>query len=273
MSKNDKKEKKEKKVIKIGKLTTSVGELILFAFMLISLILVYTSPKTALIVTPKYNQETAQDKDVITALGEENTEYNFKLYFWWYNVIHEIGHGVKDHNGNKNISGAEEEQLVNDFAYAYWSYLGQQDKLDEVEQIINYAVEHVQNDENSNVNYMEYAKSNWNKKTFLTFNNYGYFQFNSVKETFKNKKSLAEVLKEMGVNNANLSNTKMVSYDNIDEQTCDKIINDTIDNIHAWGLKFSNTIHKYSTDAFDSYYRSNRKAYIYMELLFNNKLR
>lgn len=267
------KERNDIKKIKIGKFSTNIGELILIILLIIGLILVFTSPKVALIVTQKYNQGTEdENNNVKIAFGEENTEEKFKLYFWWYNVLHEVGHGLIYYNGNNNMSGPEKEQLVNDFAYAYWSYYGEQDKLDELEPIINYAVEHIKNDENSNMNYMEYARENWNKESFGTFNNYGYFQFNSVSETFKNKKTLEEVLKEMGITNANLSNTKQLNYEYIDKDTCNKILYDAIDNVHEWGLEFPDTYHKYNTNPYYSYFRASNKFYYSITNLFDKSL-
>lgn len=261
----------KKKVIKIGKLEFTLGGLILTILTAIILILFVACPKVALIVTQKYNAGTdEQNNNVKIAFGEANTEEKYKLYFWWYNVLHEVGHGLICYNGNNNLYGPEEEQIVNDFAYAYWSFYGQQDKLDEVEEIINYAAEHIKNDENSNMDYMEYAKQNWNKPSFGTFNNYGYFQFNSVKETFKNKKSLNAVLKEMGINNANLKNKKILSYDTINEETCDKILYEAIDNAHEWGLKFPKTYHKYITNPYLSYFAPRNEISIYIDILKDN---
>ena len=71
------KEKNNIKKIKIGKFSISIGELILIILLTISLILVFASPKVALIVTQKYNQGTEEENNnVKNAFGEENTEEN-----------------------------------------------------------------------------------------------------------------------------------------------------------------------------------------------------
>lgn len=267
--------KKEKKKVKIGKYEIGLGRLIDIVIAAILLIIFLTSPKAALIVTQRYGVGTEeQNNSVIAALGEENTEEKFNLYFKWYNAIHEVGHGLMHYNSKLKYNDAEAEQIVNDFAYAYWSYYDETEKLDEVEQIIDYAVAHIENDDKSNINYMEYAKSNWNKKSFYTFNNYGYFQFNSVKESFKNKKDLDTVLKEMGISNYKLSDNKKLSYnDNITDEECDKIIRDAIANIKGWGLNYSDIVyHKYTKNPYNSYFMPIRKIYYDIRNIFDRSL-
>lgn len=269
-----KKQKREKKNIKIGPFKIGWFQLVDIISCCILLIVFFSSPKVALIVTQKYNQGTEeQNNSVKIALGEEDTEEKFNLYFLWYNVIHEVGHGLIHYNG-KDVkrNGPEEEQLVNDFAYAYWSYYGQQEKLDKVEKIINYAYNHIQNEEGRKMDYMEYAKKNWKKDSFYTFDNYGYFQFSSVKETFKNRKSLETVLNEMGITNANLTNKKVLNYDNITKETSDQILYDAIDNIHDWGLEYPTVYHKYTTNPYYSYFLPQRKVVYDVRMIFDKSL-
>lgn len=271
MKKNNKKEVKK---IKIGPINIRRDILIDICCCIVILIILFASPKQALIVTQKYNSGTEeQNNSVLVTFGNDNTEERFKLYFWWYNVIHEVGHGVVYYNGNKKLSGPEEEQLVNDFAYAYWSYYGEQEKLDRVEEIINYAYDHIQNEEGRSMDYMEYARKNWNKNSFYTFDKYGYFQFSSVKETYKNKKDLKTVLQEMGVKKFDLSKTKKLHYkDTIDKEECNDILYNAIDNVREWGLEFPNTYHKYITNPYYSYFTGNRKIVMDIKLLIDRSL-
>ena len=267
------KRKKEKKKIKIGPFNVGLYTIIDISLACLLLIIHFSSPKVGLIVTQKYNQGTEeQNNSVRIALGEDNTEEKFNLYFLWYNVLHEVGHGVIYYNGNKKFNDAEAEQLVNDFAYAYWDYYGNQEKLNQVEEIINYAHNHIENEEGRTMNYMDYAKKNWNKKSFYTFNNYGYFQFSSVKETFKNRKNLETVLKEMGITTADLTKTKVLNYSTINKDVSDQILYDAIDNIHEWGLKYPTTYHKYTTNPYYSYFKPTRKYLYDLTMIFDKSL-
>lgn len=267
------KRKKEKKKIQIGPFSIKLRTIIDLSVFCLILIIHFTSPKVALIVTQKYNQGTPeQNNSVKVAFGEVNTEEKFKQYFWWYNVLHEVGHGLKYYNGNNGVYNAEEEQLVNDFAYAYWNYYGNQEELNRVEEIVNYAYDHIQNEEGRKMDYMEYGKKNWNKNSFYTFDKYGYFQFSCVKETFKNKKDLETVLKEMEIKNAVLTDKKVLKYKTLNKKTVDKIINDAIDNIHGWGLKYPKVYHKYTTNPYYSYFQSHRKYFYDLKSFFDKSL-
>lgn len=269
MSKN----KKEKKKIKIGPFNIKIRTILDVLFCFLILIFHFTSPKVGILVTQKYNQGTAeQNNSVKVALGEDNTEQKFKQYFWWFNVLHEVGHGLMFYNTNNKFNDVKAELLVNDFAYAYWQYYGNQENLNLVEEIVNYAYDHIQNEEGRKMDYKEYAKKNWNKKSFYTFDKYGYFQFSSVKETFKNQKKLEMVLKEMGIKNAKLTDKKVLNYETLNKKTVDKIINDAIDNIHGWGLKYPKVYHKYTTNPYYSYFRPTKKYWYDLTNLFDKSL-
>lgn len=253
--------KTNSKIIKIGKVEIEVRlwELIFLAFLLLIIILYFTSPKVYLVTTARYNQGTKEDQiNVETALGKENTEERFEIYFQWYNVIHELGHGVKLYNSNIKISSAEEEQLVNDFAVAYWLHYGEEEKLKELEDIVNYAAENIKSDAKEGQSYMEFAESNWNKSSFFTFNNYGWFQFSSVKESLKNKKTLEEVLKEMEIENIEIPSKETLEYDEITEEVSTKIINDAVENFNEWGLEFPKTYQTFNNDPNANYSRGGK---------------
>ena len=265
--------KKNERKVKIGKYNIKLSNLIDVVVTSILLIVYLLSPKVALIVTQKYNQGTEeQNNSVKIALGEDNTEEKFNLYFHWFNVLHEVGHGLIHYNSNIKVSGPEEEQLVNDFAYAYWAYYGEYEKLNQVEEIINYAQNHIQNKEGRTMDYMEYAKKHWNDSQFYTFDNYGYFQFSSVKEAYKNKKDLATVLKEMGIDNADLSKTKKLNYGTITKEVCNQLLDDAIDNIHEWGLEYPTVVHKYTTNPYYSYFAARKKIINNIMLFFDRSL-
>lgn len=76
------------------------------------------------ILTGDYEQAPQEQKKMIQELFGENAEYNYELYFHWYNVIHELGHFIMMYNSPSRPHHAEEEQLVNNFAYAYWKHYG-----------------------------------------------------------------------------------------------------------------------------------------------------
>ena len=224
--------------------------IIVIVFFVVIILIYIFSPRVYSVNTALYNQGTEEDqKNVEIAMGKENTEERFRLYFQWYNVLHELGHGLIYYNNGKEIPIAEEEQLVNDFAVAYWKYYGEEEKIQELENIANYAVEHIGTNYKNGIDYMQLAKENSNKNSFnsafFNFNDYGWFQFSSVKNSFESSKSLEEVLKEMGITKFDLGEQKKLVYDIIDEESSTQIINDAVNNFKSWGLKYPKATHHY----------------------------
>ena len=256
-----KNEQKENKNIKIGKFQITKGAIIeIIIFCILAVVYIF-SPRCYSVTTGLYNQSTAENqKNVETAMGLENTEERFKIYFQWYNVIHELGHGLLYYNNGADLDVADEEQLVNDFAVAYWKYYGEEDKINELEHIVNYAVKHVGNNYKNGVDYLKLGKENSNGKSFnnsfFNFNDYGWFQFSSVKHSFETNKSLQDVLKEMGFSNFNLTERKKLIYGEINNGVSTQIINDAVDNFNEWGLEFPEATHHFDKDPNNNYSRS-----------------
>lgn len=247
--------------IKIGKIEITKGALIEIVIFLILIIAYILSPKCYSVTTGLYNQSTKENqKNVETAMGKENTEERFEIYFQWYNVIHELGHGLLYYNDGVDIDVVDEEQLVNDFAVAYWKYYGEEEKLKELEDIVNYAVENVGTNYKDGVDYIKLGKENSNGKSFsnsfFNFNDYGWFQFSSVKKSFETNKDLNQVLKEMGFKDFKLTKKELLIYEDINTEVSTQIINDAVNNFNKWGLKFPKATHHFEKDPNNNYSRS-----------------
>lgn len=260
--------KKEKKIIKIGPIKVTIGDLIALVVLLILSISYLLSPNVYLVTTAIYGKGTSEDnKNVEIALGSQDTEKRFLLYFQWYNVIHELGHGVLRYNSDIKISDAAEEQLVNDFAVAYWLYYGEEEKINELNDIVEYAVDHIDSDVEDGITYMEFAEKNWNKSSFDTFNNYGWFQFSCVKESLSNRKTLEEVLNEMNIKDITVAEQKLLQYPVINEEVSTKIINDAIENFHEWGIEFPKVYHFYNNNPNANYSRKGKNLFGIYDLI------
>ncbi len=269
--KNNKKNEKKSKKIKIGKYEIS-KEIIGLAILFIVIAAFFVSPKYYSVTTGLYNKGTIEDqKNVETAMGKDNTEERFLLYFQWYNVIHELGHGLLYYNDGVDIDIADEEQLVNDFAVAYWKYYGEEDKVNQLYDIVNYAVVNVGDNYKNGVDYLKLGKENSTSKnfysSFFNFNDYGWFQFSSVKHSFEENKDLETVLKEMGFKDFKLTDSKVFIYDNINEDVSDKIINDAVNNFNEWGLKFPKVVHKFDNDPNNNYSKPIIKYFGLIEMI------
>lgn len=252
--------KKKRKTIKIGKIEIEVIDIIAILMVILVFAVYFLSPKRFLITTASYGKGSKKDNALVEkVMGKENPEERFKIYFQWYNVVHELGHGVLHYNSDLKIDKAKEEQLVNDFAVAYWMYYGETDKLVELADIANYAASQLESPIKDESKYLEYAEKNFNKKEFKTFNNYGWFQFTCVKESVKNMKSLEKVLKEMGIENYKLNKQKTLEYETINEETSGIIIDDAIENFNEWGLYFPKAHQKFSNNPNNNHSRPGRK--------------
>lgn len=180
-------------------------------------------------LAPKDQQEMIQD------LFGADAEYKYEIYFHWYNVIHELGHVIMNFNCTERPHPAEEEQLVNNFAYAYWKYYGELDKLEEVNEIVNDTISKFVVPDQKNVGYMEYAKENWGAYDFFTFNNYGWFQYNSVLAAMSGTQNLEQVLKKMCGDKIFPQKTEMLKY-TVSVEMPIQIVSDAAKKLKEWGV-------------------------------------
>lgn len=105
--------------------------------MLICFVVYILAPKAYSVTTARYNAGTKkQNEEVLNALGSDHTE---------------------------------EEQLVNDFAVAYWMMYGEEDKLERMEEITSHAINSIESDAKEGQNYMDFAKERWGKSGFFAF--------------------------------------------------------------------------------------------------------
>jgi hypothetical protein len=236
------------------KFINSIVDVIAIGVALFIILSIVLSPKMYWITTARWTDNWSEENktNVVNAMGEENTEERFRLYFQYYNVLHEMGHGLIRYNNGVDIPIAEEEQLVNDFAVAYWRYYGEPEKLDELYDIVSYAVENVGDNYKNGVDYMENAKKHSSRRSFnsdfFNFNDYGWFQFSSVKHSIEQNKSLEEVLKEMGLKDFKLTEKELLIHETINEEESTKIINEAVEKINGWGLYFPSAYQSFSND-------------------------
>ena len=81
-----------------------------------------------------------------------------------------------------------------------------------------------------------------------TFEEYGWFQFNSVKSSIEKDLSLEEAFNNLGLDKKANYDEEKLSYGEIDETTCDNIIKDTINKFKKWGMIYPEVTHTYSND-------------------------
>lgn len=187
------------------------------------------------IVTGQYQKAPSEQKKMIHELFGEKAEYKYELYFHWYNVIHELGHAIMMFNSPSRPHPADEEQMVNNFAYAYWKYYGEQKKLEELYSIVDETFQKFSIPTQNNESYIDYAKDKWGKQELFTFNNYGWFQFSSVRAAITGDTNLEQALNRMFSVKVSPKKEETMKY-KICDQMADQVVADAVRSMKAWGV-------------------------------------
>ena len=194
--------------------------------------------KVIKIITGRYGKGTSEQNEVVDSiLGGIHARERFEIYFHWYNILHELGHGIMCFNTDVPQHPVNNEQIVNDFAVAYWLYYGEYEKINLLKDIISYALTHIKCPVPTGVNHNEYAQMTWGTQDFYSFNNYGWFQFSCVKQSLSERKDLAIVLAQMGIKNIQVQPRKTYTYPVINENTTKTIIENAVHTMKKWGVK------------------------------------
>lgn len=187
------------------------------------------------IITGQYQKASPEEKELINSLFGENAAYDFEIYFHWYNILHELGHAVLSFHSKAELHPADEEQLVNDFAFAYWQQFGEPEKVNTLCNIVERTL--VKFIAPANLNYLEYAKKQWGTEEMNTFQNYGWFQFSCVQNSISRRLDLEQVLLEMGIEKVPPQTKEILSY-HVDEQMPFQVLNDAVQTFHNLGIAF-----------------------------------
>ena len=187
------------------------------------------------IVTGQYQKAPIEQQEMINSLFGENAEYNYEIYFHWYNLLHELGHAIMMFNSSTRPHPAEEEQLVNNFAFAYWLHYGEQKKLNDFVSIVNDTIQKFTVPATDYVSYMEYAKENWGTDTMCTFNNYGWFQFSCVQTAIIQKQSLEQALMNMCAFKVSPQEACTLEYLTYDKMAI-QVVSDATKVLKKWGI-------------------------------------
>lgn len=187
------------------------------------------------ITTGQYITASPEQKLMIRNLLGEDVEYNFKIYFHWYNMIHELGHAIIEYNCLTQPHPVDEEQLVNNFAIAYWRYYGEVEKLQTLSSIICESLTKFIVPTQNNKDHISYARELWGSEELCSFNNYGWFQFSCVEKSISSPITLDQALIDMGLIHIQPQEKILLEY-NVDEMMPFKVIEDAKKVIRQWGI-------------------------------------
>lgn len=208
------------------------------------------------IVTARY-AGTEEYKQFIDKTFGTNAEERYRNYFQWYNVVHELTHGLISYNSNMSISDRMmknsqaphlEEIVVNDFAVAYWKKYGEPERIQMLKETVDYILSNLPDPTEGKMTYEEYGKKIMTGDSEPIFEEYGWFQFTCVKHALESDLTLEEAYKKLGLAKEVIFDDEKLSYASIDEEVSDKVINDTVSKFKKWGLNYSEIYHQFDND-------------------------
>ena len=216
-----------------------------------------------LVVTAKYGG-TEQYKEFIISKFGDNAEERFRNYFQWYNVVHELSHGLITYNSNMNVlvrmalnqqDPQLEEIKVNNFAVAYWKKYGDPERIKLLKETVDYLLSNMKDPTDGKMTFEEYGKQIMTSDSEPTFEEYGWFQFSCVKHALDSDLTLEEAYKGLGLVKEVTFDDEVLNYTTINEEESDKVINDTVNKFKKWGLNYPSIYHKFDNDPNNNYSR------------------
>ena len=217
-----------------------------------------SSEPVAVIVNGLYGQGTEEQNAMIHALlGGKYARERFELYFQWYNSIHELGHMITVHHGTYDLQNmdmrhmVDEEILVNSFAVAFWMHYGEAEKLDALEEMVEYVLSNITPpvDDMSHLDFMREVMAGEREAPF-TFEVYGWFQFSIVRDILRERDSLdlAALLAEMTGEKVQGQSRQTLRYPTLGTEMVPVILADAISLLRDWGVVVPDIYVAFCTD-------------------------
>lgn len=186
------------------------------------------------IVSGRFETGSDEEKQGYMGLfGPEDTGRFFDLYFHWYNLVHEAGHCIVEKAGAK-MSKVQEEMYVNLLAVAYYRYMGEYQRLEELEERLEKILGRIPAPMPEGKDFTSFYEGIWYTEQINNVMIYGYFQLRSVLEAFKSKKDISEVLGQIGIKvNENVERKSCTAE--IKSENSKLFLGNAIENLRAMG--------------------------------------
>jgi len=175
-----------------------------------------------------------QKQGYIGLFGGDGIQYFFDLYFHWYNLVHETGHCIVENQG-ASMTPVKEEMYVNAFAVAYYRYMGEEERLAELEARLSKILSQFPAPMPEGETFTEFYERIWGTEALNNVMLYGYFQLNSVLEALKDPRDLKAIVKEIGIDLGDLKSKETVKAE-IRSENAALFLDDAIKNLGAMGV-------------------------------------
>lgn len=127
--------------------------------------------------------------------SEQGADF-YRLYFYWFNVAHEVGHILRNLYYTSTVSMWNEENAVNQFAVSFWRAKGETERLFTLDQLLRKALVNlpdpvpVHEDRAAYLNnHMQFVSSNPSA--------YGHYQFNMVRSALAHPIEFSHALRTL----------------------------------------------------------------------------
>lgn len=164
----------------------------------------------------------------------------YELYFYWYNIPHEIAHILRTiyvpTNGNLWNRIWEEETAANQIAVSYWRAKGQNVRLLHLENAIQKALVHIPDPVPANEDRAVFL--NRHHQDLTDPSSYAHYQFNMVRYALAHPIDFSHALRTLVSPMANDGTTIPLSPDfPLDEDLPYRTVDDMRKTLYAYGLE------------------------------------
>jgi len=117
----------------------------------------------------------------------------YELYFYWYNIPHELSHILRGCYSSRGDTNWQEENAVNSFAVAYWKARGEANRLQQFRQLVLSAFSKLEDPVPSGEDRSSYLDEHYGELVPIP-SAYGHFQFSMVLNALEEKQSFIQTL-------------------------------------------------------------------------------
>jgi hypothetical protein len=163
----------------------------------------------------------------------------YQLYFYWFNIAHEMAHILKLRYGtSRYVLGdfRQEEQECNDFAAAYWQHSRQESRLQTLSKLISEALSHLPDPAPADARPQAFFNENCAELSKRPAE-YGHLQFAFVKKALEEKMDLLTAMRRSIHPNATPADRHLhFDYEEINAALPPSVVDDLRRVVAAFGV-------------------------------------
>ncbi|MGA9350544.1 MAG: hypothetical protein WBW48_17325 [Anaerolineae bacterium] len=160
----------------------------------------------------------------------------YELYFYWFNIAHELGHALRAYYGTSDTSHWGEETAVNEFAVAYWKGRGEAERLLHLRELVGDAFGRLEDPVPPDEGRSSYFDTHYSELSSKP-SAYGHYQFSMVLTALGKQLDIAQVLHTLIMPQAHeAAPPPAAPYSVINADLPARIVNDMRDYLASYGV-------------------------------------